>query len=50
MTPRCIVALAMSAVLLAAVSLAAAGCGKKGGLQAPPEKKDEYTYPRKYPR
>ena len=36
------------AVVMIAIAIALAGCGKKGGLQPPPDEPN--TYPRSYPR
>ena len=46
---RHVARLTLAAILLAALA-AAAGCGKKGALEAPPDEKEKYTYPRPYPR
>ncbi len=49
MTESRITRLLTTAVLVIAVAFVA-GCGKRGGLEPPPDKKEEYKYPRQYPR
>lgn len=49
MTDSRITRILIAAALAVTVALVA-GCGKRGGLEPPPDKKEEYKYPRQYPR